>query len=184
MKGCPSRRPNAAPSASAAAERRRRSVVRRQDRGVASMPGMCAPEAGGVRKAPERMPKEPGFIRAFGRRIPAMWKMAVPWWELVVRGIAVYAFLLLILRISGKRQVGQLAPFDLVLLLVLANAVQNSMNAGDNSLVGGLITATTLIVLNYLVSLTTHRNKTLEAVIEGRPQILIHNGKLFEDVMT
>jgi uncharacterized membrane protein YcaP (DUF421 family) len=109
--------------------------------------------------------------------------MAVPWWELIVRGVAVYAFLLVLLRITGKRQVGQLAPFDLVLLLVLANAVQNSMNAGDNSLIGGLITAATLIGLNFLVSRITHRNKTLEAIIEGRPQILIHNGKLFEDVM-
>ncbi len=112
-----------------------------------------------------------------------MWNIAVPWWELIVRGVVVYVFLLALLRITGKRQVGQLAPFDLVLLLVLANAVQNSMNAGDNSLVGGLITAATLIGLNFLVSLMTHRNKTLEAIVEGRPQILIHNGKLFEEVM-
>ncbi len=112
-----------------------------------------------------------------------MWNIAVPWWELIVRGVVVYVFLLALLRITGKRQVGQLAPFDLVLLLVLANAVQNSMNAGDNSLIGGLITAATLIGLNFLVSLVTHRYKNLEAIIEGRPQILIHNGKLFEDVM-
>ncbi len=96
-----------------------------------------------------------------------MLNMAVPWWELVFRGVVVYLFLLALLRITGKRQVGQLAPFDLVLLLVLANAVQNSMNAGDNSLIGGLITAATLIGLNFLVSLVTHRNKTLEAIIEG-----------------
>jgi len=112
-----------------------------------------------------------------------MLNMAVPWWELIFRGVIVYAFLLALLRITGKRQVGQLAPFDLVLLLVLANAVQNSMNAGDNSLIGGLVTAATLIGLNFLVSLVTHRYKTLEALVEGRPQILIHNGKLFEDVM-
>ena len=112
-----------------------------------------------------------------------MWNMAVPWWELIFRGVVVYAFLLALLRITGKRQVGQLAPFDLVLLLVLANAVQNSMNAGDNSLIGGLITAATLIALNFLVGFVTQRNKKLEAIVEGRPQILIHNGKLFEDVM-
>lgn len=112
-----------------------------------------------------------------------MFNMTVPWWELVVRGVVVYGFLLIMLRISGKRQVGQMAPFDLVLLLVLSNAVQNSMNAGDNSLIGGLISAATLIGLNYLVSLLTYRNKSLEAVIEGRPQLLIHNGKLFEDEM-
>jgi uncharacterized membrane protein YcaP (DUF421 family) len=79
-----------------------------------------------------------------------MVKMAVPGWELIVRAVVVYAVLLLLLRITGKRQVGQLAPFDLVLLLVLSNAVQNSMNAGDNSLVGGLLSATTLVGLNFL----------------------------------
>ncbi len=112
-----------------------------------------------------------------------MWNIAVPWWELIVRGVVVYGFLLVLLRLTGKRQVGQLAPFDLVLLLVLSNAVQNSMNAGDNSLVGGLISATTLVVLNYLVGLATYRSKRLEAIVEGRPQVLIHDGKLFEDVM-
>jgi len=112
-----------------------------------------------------------------------MWNIAVPWWELIVRGVVVYGFLLVLLRLTGKRQVGQLAPFDLVLLLVLSNAVQNSMNAGDNSLVGGLISATTLVGLNYLVGLATYRSKRLEAIVEGRPQVLIHDGKLFEEVM-
>jgi uncharacterized membrane protein YcaP (DUF421 family) len=112
-----------------------------------------------------------------------MLNMAVPWWELVIRSVVVYGFLLALLRITGKRQVGQLAPFDLVLLLVLSNAVQNSMNAGDNSLIGGLLSAATLIGLNYLVGMATYRNKQLEAIIEGQPQVLIHNGKLFEKVM-
>ena len=111
-----------------------------------------------------------------------MFHIAVAWWELVVRAAVVYVFLLVLLRVTGKRQVGQLAPFDLVLLLVLSNAVQNSMNAGDNSLVGGLISAATLVLLNYLVAIATWRNKKLEALIEGKPQILIHNGKLFQDV--
>src|SRR5512140_2940165 len=112
-----------------------------------------------------------------------MWSPSVQVWELVVRAVIVYAALLVLLRVTGKRQVGQLAPFDLVLLLVLSNAVQNSMNAGDNSLVGGLISAATLIGLNYLVGLATYRSKRLEAIIEGQPQVLIHNGKLFEKVL-
>ena len=70
-----------------------------------------------------------------------MLNIAVPWWELIVRAAVVYVFLLALLRLTGKRQVGQFSPFDLVLLLVLSNAVQDSMNAGDNSLIGGLITA-------------------------------------------
>ena len=112
-----------------------------------------------------------------------MWTMSEPWWELILRGMVVYVFLLVLLRLTGKRQVGQLAPFDLVLLLVLSNAVQNSMNGGDNSLIGGLISAVTLVAVNYLVGLMTFRNKKLEAFIEGRPMLLIHNGKLFEDVL-
>ncbi len=113
-----------------------------------------------------------------------MWNITVPWWEMVVRAAIVYAFLMLLLRLTGKRQVGQLAPFDLVLLLVLSNAVQNSMNAGDNSLVGGLISAATLIGVNYLVGLATFKSKKLEALVEGRPQVLIHNGRIFEEVLT
>src|SRR4030081_3541568 len=101
-----------------------------------------------------------------------MFKLGLPWLEFVVRGAVVYFFLLVILRISGKRQVGQLAPFDLVLLLVLSNAVQNSMNGGDNSLVGGLISAAALIAINYLVGFLTFRNKRLEEIIEGRPIVL------------
>ena len=113
-----------------------------------------------------------------------MWTMSVPWWELVLRSVVVYVFLLVLLRITGKRQVGQLAPFDLVLLLLLSNAVQNSMNAGDNSLIGGLISATTLIGLNYCMGTATYHSKRLEAVVEGRPEILIHNGRIYEDVMS
>ena len=112
-----------------------------------------------------------------------MFNLTVPVWELIVRSIAVYVFLILILRISGKRQIGQLAPFDLVLLLILSNAVQNSMSGGDNSLIGGLIIATTLVLINYLVGFATYKSQKLEALIEGRPQILIHNGKLYEDMM-
>jgi uncharacterized membrane protein YcaP (DUF421 family) len=113
-----------------------------------------------------------------------MWHLSVPWWELIVRSVLVYLFLLIVLRISGKRQVGQLAPFDLVLLLVLSNAVQNSMNGGDNSLLGGLISAATLIAFNYGVGIATFRSKRLEGLIEGRPEVLIHNGRLYEDVLT
>lgn len=112
-----------------------------------------------------------------------MLELSVSWWELIVRSVVVYAFLLLVLRITGKRQVGQLEAFDLVLLLLLSNAVQNSMNGGDISLVGGLVSAATLIALNYAIGYAAFRSRKLEAIIEGRPQVLIHDGHLFEDVM-
>ena len=112
-----------------------------------------------------------------------MWNLSVPWWELIARSIVVYVFLIVLLRLSGKRQVGQLAPFDLVLLLVLSNAVQNSMNGGDNSVIGGIISASTLVSLNFSLGYLTYRNKRLEVLIAGQPEVLIHNGKLFENVM-
>lgn len=112
-----------------------------------------------------------------------MFSMSVPWWELVVRGVVVYLFLITLLRITGKRQIGQLSPLDLVLLLILSNAVQNSMNAGDNSLIGGLISAATLVALNYLIEFATMKNRKLEQIVDGRPQVLIHEGQLFQDVI-
>ena len=112
-----------------------------------------------------------------------MFHMDVSSWELVIRSVTVYGILIFTLRVSGKRQTGQMAPFDLVLLLILSNAVQNSMSGGDNSLVGGLLIATVLVSINFVVGYTTYKSKKLEALIEGRPQIIIHNGKLFEDVM-
>ena len=112
-----------------------------------------------------------------------MWTLSVAWWELIIRSIIVYVFLLVLLRITGKRQIGQLAPFDLVLLLVLSNAVQNSMNGGDNSVIGGVISATTLICLNFFVGYLTYRSKKLEGLLEGQPEVLIHNGRLFEKAM-
>ena len=109
-----------------------------------------------------------------------MWVPQVAWYELVARGALIYAFLLIILRITGKRQVGQLAPFDLILLLVLSNSVQNAMNGGDNSVSGGVIVALTLISLNWLVSFATFHSKTLAGIVEGRPLRLIHNGEVNE----
>ena len=113
-----------------------------------------------------------------------MFNLSVPWWELVLRSVVVFAALLLLLRLTGKRQVGQLAPNDLVLLLILSNAVQNSMNAGDNSLLGGLISAVTLVALNYLVSMLVVKSKKVERFVDGRPQILVRDGMLFEGVLS
>ena len=112
-----------------------------------------------------------------------MWQLSVRWWELVLRALIVYLFLIVLLRISGKRQIGQLAPFDLVLLLVLSNSVQNAINGGDNSVTGGLISAGILVGLNWAFGLATCKSKRLEALVEGRPEVLIHNGELFKDVM-
>ncbi len=117
--------------------------------------------------------------------LTSMWTVDLfPWWHFIVRAVVVYVFLIVILRLTGKRQVGQLAPFDLVLLLVLSNAVQNSMNGGDNSLTGGLISATTLVGLNWIVGWATYRSRRLEQLIEGRPLVLIHDGQIHYDALS
>ena len=109
-----------------------------------------------------------------------MWVLSLPWWEYVIRGAVVYVFLILILRLTGKRQIGQMSPFDLVLLLVLSNAVQNSMNGGDNSITAGMILALTLVTLNWFTGFLTYQSKIAERLIEGSPQLLLHNGKIHE----
>ena len=112
-----------------------------------------------------------------------MWDMSVPWWEFVLRGVVVYVFLLVFLRLTGKRQTGQYAPFDLVLLLILSNAVQNSMNAGDNSLIGGLISASTLMACHVGLAHLTFRIRWLERFVDGSAQVLVQDGKVNEELM-
>lgn len=101
-----------------------------------------------------------------------------PWWEFVLRGAIVFAAMMFLLRLAGKRQIGQMTPFDLVLLLILSNAVQNAMNAGDNSVTAGLILAVTLVGIDYIVGWVAFRSKTVERLLEGKPVILVHNGQV------
>ncbi|MET1027762.1 MAG: YetF domain-containing protein [Dongiaceae bacterium] len=109
--------------------------------------------------------------------------ISLPWWEFVLRALVVYVFLLVALRLTGKRQVGQLTPFDLVLLLILSNAVQNSMNGGDNSLLGGLISAVSLVALNSLVGRVISGNRKLERMVDGQPRVLISDSHVYHAVM-
>jgi len=97
---------------------------------------------------------------------------------LVVRAVVVYAFLLAVLRLAGRRELGQMTSFDLVLLLVISNAVQNSINAGDNSLTGGLVSAVTLVALNWLVGFLTWRWRWAERVVQGRPVRIVTGGRV------
>ena len=112
-----------------------------------------------------------------------MFAMSVPWWEFVIRGIAVYAFLLVFLRLTGRRQYAQYDLFDMILLLILSNAVQNSMNAGDNSLIGGLISAITLISAHTILAQLSYRSRWVARLLDGLPKRLINNGQVSQDVM-
>ncbi|HET7339916.1 MAG TPA: YetF domain-containing protein [Methylomirabilota bacterium] len=101
--------------------------------------------------------------------------------EKIVRSVVVYLFLLLAFRFTGKRQVGQLTPFDLVVLLVISNVVQNAVIGPDNSLGGGLLGAVVILVINGVLVEVTYRSKRLRRLLEATPTILIHNGKLLQD---
>ena len=112
-----------------------------------------------------------------------MFQLSVPWWEFIVRGVVVYLFLLVFLRLTGRRQIGQYDPFDLILLLILSNAVQNSMNAGDNSLIGGLISALTLIGCHVAMSRLAWASPRLARWLDGTPRVLIRGGQLDKDTL-
>ena len=98
--------------------------------------------------------------------------------EKILRSVVVYLFLLVAFRLTGKRQVGQLTPFDLVLLLLISNVVQNAVIGNDNSLGGGLLGAIAILALNRVVVEVTYRSKRLRRVLEATPTILVHNGKV------
>lgn len=112
-----------------------------------------------------------------------MWTLTVSISELIIRGLLVYIFLLIVLRISGKRQLGQLAPIDLILLLVLSNSVQNAMNGGDNSFIGGIVSALTLVGAHYLVAFLSFRFKCMEWLVEGSPTVIVSNGIVNQKAM-
>ncbi len=106
------------------------------------------------------------------------WLPTVSYVELAVRALVVYGFLVVALRVGGRRELGQMTSFDLVLLLILSNAVQNSINAGDNSLVGGLVSAATLLALNRSVGFLAYFSPVFERLVEGRPIRIVTDGKV------
>ncbi|MCR4428567.1 MAG: DUF421 domain-containing protein [Caldiserica bacterium] len=109
-----------------------------------------------------------------------MFQLSGDLWQIVLRTTIVFLIILLGLRILGKREMGQMTPFDLVLLLLLANAVQNAMTGPDTSVWGGLVGATTLIGITWGISLIRERFSKLRGTLEGQPTVLISRGTLLE----
>ncbi|WP_454828297.1 DUF421 domain-containing protein [Pseudoxanthomonas wuyuanensis] len=112
-----------------------------------------------------------------------MFDLSMPWWAFVLRAVAVYFILLALIRLSGKRTMGQFTAFDMLLLVLLGNAVQNALLGSDSSVAGGLLLAATLIALNWLVGLVSARNAKVETWVEGAPVLLARDGKVFKDVL-
>ena len=98
--------------------------------------------------------------------------------EIILRTAIIYIVVLLGVRLSGKREVGQMTPFDLVLLLLISNSVQNAMTGPDNTVVGGIAAAITLLVMNYVIADVSGANRRFRKLIQGQPSLLIHNGQV------
>jgi uncharacterized membrane protein YcaP (DUF421 family) len=103
---------------------------------------------------------------------------SLPILEKIIRPIIIYFFLVLVFRLSGKRELVQLNPFDLVVLLTISNTVQNAIIGDDNSLAGGMIGATSLVITNYLVVRFLYDHRKLDQLVEGRPDVLVQGGKI------
>lgn len=107
-----------------------------------------------------------------------MFTLTLPILEKIIRPVIVYAFLILGLRLAGKRELAQINTFDLVVLLMLSNTVQNAIIGDDNSVTGGIIGATSLLVINYMVVRFLFRRTSLDRFLEGSPVLLIENGRV------
>ena len=115
--------------------------------------------------------------------LESLFGMSMPWWEFVLRAVVVYGVVLVLVRLSGKRTVGQFTPFDLLLVVLLGNAVQNSLIGEDVSLLGGLILAGTLLALNWGVGYVTARYPRADRFVEGEPVVLACDGRVYWQVL-
>ena len=112
-----------------------------------------------------------------------LWQLGAPFPEKLIRPIVVYIFLVAFLRVFGKRELAQLNPFDLVVLLSLSNTVQNAIIGDDNSVTGGLIGAFTLLGVNYLVVRFLFRHRRLDQILEGKPTVLVEDGQMRKEAL-
>src|SRR3989454_10839715 len=110
-----------------------------------------------------------------------MLHLGVPVVEKILRPVLVYAFLVVGLRLAGKRELAQLNPFDLVVLLTLSNTVQNAIIGDDTSVTGGVLGASALLALNYAVVRFVYHHPSIDRLVEGGPTVLIENGTVLDD---
>jgi uncharacterized membrane protein YcaP (DUF421 family) len=108
----------------------------------------------------------------------SLWTPSLPFAHILLRAAVVYVFVLLLLRLGGKRQIGQMGPAEFVALLLVSNAVQNSMNGGDNSITGGLVLAAVIVGLSSMIGWLSFRSKRLSDFIQGRPILLAYKGEI------
>jgi uncharacterized membrane protein YcaP (DUF421 family) len=112
-----------------------------------------------------------------------MFDIVGAWWEIPLRAFVIYVVLLLLVRVSGKRTVGQFTPFDLLVVMLLSESVSSGLNGEENSVSAGLLSALTLVALNVIVATVTARSHRAQAFVEGRPILIGSNGELFLDII-
>ena len=112
-----------------------------------------------------------------------MFDLQAAWWELPVRAAVIYGALLVMVRVSGRRTVGQFTPFDLLVVMLLSESVSSGLNGGEDSVTGGLLAAATLVALNVLVAFATSRSLRLQTLMEGRPLLVGRDGEIFSEVL-
>lgn len=110
-----------------------------------------------------------------------MFAPTAPWWTFILRTLVVYVALTLGLRLFGRRELGQMTPFDLVVILLIANALQNAMVGSDTSVIGGLLGAFTLLLVNWTLAFLRTRIHWLRRVVEGEPVLLISDGRILKN---
>jgi uncharacterized membrane protein YcaP (DUF421 family) len=110
-----------------------------------------------------------------------MWNLSEAMIEIILRTAIVYFVILVGIRLTGKREIGQMTPFDLALLLLISNAVQNAMTGPDTSVSGGIIAAATLLLLNAAVNRVVWKNRKVRRIVEGTPTLLIRHGKIIQE---
>jgi uncharacterized membrane protein YcaP (DUF421 family) len=112
-----------------------------------------------------------------------MFDLQAAWWELPLRAVIIYGALLVMVRVSGRRTVGQFTPFDLLVVMLLSESVSSGLNGGEESVTGALLAAATLVALNVAVAFATSRSAGLQTLMEGRPVLVGRDGKIFGEVL-
>jgi uncharacterized membrane protein YcaP (DUF421 family) len=112
-----------------------------------------------------------------------MFDLQAPWWELPVRAAVIYTALLVMMRLTGRRTVGQFTPFDLLVVMLLSESVSSGLNGGEESVTGGLLAAATLVALNVAIAFATSHSKRLQTLMEGSPVLVGRDGKIFREVL-
>lgn len=112
-----------------------------------------------------------------------MFTLTQPWWEFVARGAMIYIIILFLVRVSGKRAVGEFTPFDLVVVILIGESTQGALTGGDESVFGAPIVAATLICLNYFLGFVSARSKKIDQLLEGEPVLVVRDGTVLSQAL-